>query len=1085
MEKSELSEIPQPPETVLVGNLLDLDRAAPVQGLARLAREYGPIFKLRMRKTFLVVVSGHRLVEELCDEKRFDKSIAGALSKVRKFAGDGLFTSRTDEPNWSKAHNILLPAFSARAMRSYHEMMLDIAGQLAAKWSRLNADDEIDVARDMTSLTLDTIGLCGFDYRFNSFYRESSHPFVGAMVDALSCAMEQVRRLPLEDWIRIARDRRFAGDIEYMNGMVDRIVRERREAGAETGERRDLLTFMLSGVDKKSGERLDDLNIRYQIITFLIAGHETTSGLLSFAINALVNNPDVLRRAYDEVDRTLGPDRDALPTYAQVNQLGYLNQILKETLRLWPTAPAFSLYPLADTVIGGRYEIKREWQMMVLLPALHRDPEVWGERAEVFDPENFAPAAEAARPASAYKPFGNGQRACIGRQFAIQEAALVLAMVLQRFKLIDHKRYKLKIKETLTLKPDGFTIRVRPRSAHERLGAGRDAHPAGAGMQTVNGDEAAVSPTAASAAARHGRPLLALYGSNLGTAEEIARRIAQDADARGFSASAAPLDDYAGRLPNDGAVIIVTASYNGTPPDNAAKFCEWLGDGMAPNALSGVRYAVFGCGNRDWTATFQAVPRLIDGAMESHGAERIAARGEGDARDDFDGQFQNWSRSLWPALAEKLDVALEPTAAARASLYEVETVASDGRGALAEALAARMMRIVEIRELHNKEGAQPSARSARHLEVELPEGVSYRAGDHLGVAPRNPAATVRRVMRRFGFAGDETIRLRAASQRRAPLPIDRPIAIAALLRDFPELQAVATRSQIEILAEHTPCPPERARLAALAGDDEAAAARYRDDVMARRKSLIDLLEETPSCALPFAVYLEMLPLLAPRYYSISSSPLADPRRCSITVGVVAGPARSGHGEYLGACSSYLSGLAPGDSIAAFVKDNHSNFRLPDDPAKPVVMVGPGTGIAPFRGFLQERAALKRGGTEIGPAMLFFGCRRPDQDFIYADELRKFENDGVVRVIVAYSRLGDRKVYVQDKIAESRDDLWRLIEDGAIIYICGDASQMAPGVRAAFAALYSAKTGADRVAADAWIDRIVGEGRYRVDVWSAG
>ena len=928
MENSALIEIPQPPETLLIGNLLDLDRAAPVQGLARLARQYGPIFKLRMRKTFLVVVSGHRLAEELCDEKRFDKSIAGALSKVRKFAGDGLFTSRTDEPNWSKAHNILLPTFSARAMRSYHEMMLDIAGQLAAKWSRLNADDEIDVARDMTSLTLDTIGLCGFDYRFNSFYRESSHPFVGAMVDALSCAMEQVRRLPLEDWIRIGRDRRFAGDIEYMNGMVDRIVRERREAGDETGERRDLLAFMLAGVDKKSGERLDDLNIRYQIITFLIAGHETTSGLLSFAINALVNNPDVLRRAYEEVDRTLGPDREALPTYAQVNQLGYLNQILKETLRLWPTAPA------------------------------------------------------------------------------------------------------------------------------------------------------------ASSAARHARPLLALYGSNLGTAEEIARRIAQDADARGFSASSAPLDDYAGRLPGDGAVIIVTASYNGTPPDNAAKFCAWLGDGMASNALSGVRYAVFGCGNRDWAATFQAIPRLIDGAMESHGAERIVARGEGDARDDFDGQFQGWSRSLWPAVAEKLDVALETAAAAHAPLYAVEVVPGDGRGALAEPLAARTMRIVEIRELHNRAGEHPSERSTRRLDVELPEGVGYRAGDHLGVLPRNPEGAVRRAANRFGFAGDETIRLRAASQRRTPLPIDRPIAVLTLLRDFPELQAVATRSQIEILAAHTPCPPERARLTALTGDDEAAAAHYRDDVMARRKSLIDLLEETPSCALPFAVFLEMFSPLAPRYYSISSSPLADPRRCSITVGVVAGPARSGHGEYLGACSNYLSALAPGDAIAAFVKDNHSNFRLPDDPAQPIVMVGPGTGIAPFRGFLQERAALKRGGAEIGPAMLFFGCRRPDQDFIYAEELRQFERDGVARTIVAFSRLNASKAYVQDKIAEYHDDLWRLIESGAIIYVCGDASRMAPGVRAAFAALYSAKTGAGAAAASAWIDRMIAAGRYRVDVWSA-
>jgi cytochrome P450/NADPH-cytochrome P450 reductase len=221
---------------------------------------------------------------------------------------------------------------------------------------------------------------------------------------------------------------------------------------------------MLSGVDKKSGERLDDLNIRYQVITFLIAGHETTSGLLSFAIYFLLQNPEVLARAYEEVDRVLGPDPSGPPSYAQVNQLTYLDQVLKESLRLWPTAPVFALSPHKETMIGERYRMKKPYQIVVLTPMLHRDPAVWGERAEVFDPANFSREAERRRPANAYKPFGNGQRACIGRQFALQEAALVLGMVLQRFKLIDHTGYRLQLKETLTIKPDGFRIRVRRRT---------------------------------------------------------------------------------------------------------------------------------------------------------------------------------------------------------------------------------------------------------------------------------------------------------------------------------------------------------------------------------------------------------------------------------------------------------------------------------------------------------------------------------------------------------------------------------------------------------------------------------------------
>ena len=463
-----LARIPQPPETFLLGNMLDLSAATPVQDMVRLAREYGPIYRMVFRGRVVLVVSGHELVNELSDETRFDKTIRGALGLVRRFAGDGLFTAKTQEPNWSKAHNILLPNFSQRAMRGYHPMMLDIAEQLVLKWERLNADEEIDVVREMTNLTVDTIGLCGFGYRFNSFYHDTEHPFVSAMSNALSTSMDELTDMPMEKLLQKKRARQFQADVRTMNEIVDRIIKDRRASTEDLSDKTDLLSYMLSGIDKKSGEQLDDLNIRYQVITFLIAGHETTSGLLSFVIYHLLNHPEVAARAYEEVDRVLGHDFSVKPTYAQVNQLTYITQILKETLRLFPTAPAYALVPYADTVLGGRYKIKRHHQINVLLPMLHRDPAVWGETAEVFNPENFAPEREAALPPNAYKPFGNGQRACIGRQFALQEATLVIGMILQRFKLIDHARYELKIKETLTMKPDNFKIRVRLRRDDER-----------------------------------------------------------------------------------------------------------------------------------------------------------------------------------------------------------------------------------------------------------------------------------------------------------------------------------------------------------------------------------------------------------------------------------------------------------------------------------------------------------------------------------------------------------------------------------------------------------------------------------------
>jgi cytochrome P450/NADPH-cytochrome P450 reductase len=1072
--KNRLEGIPHPPTTLLLGNLLAVSARTPTQDLMRLARQYGPIFWLDLRGRVLLIISGFELVDELSDETRFDKSVRGPLRRVRRFAGDGLFTADTQEPNWAKAHNILLPNFSERAMQGYHPMMLDIAEQLVSKWERLNAEDEIDVVRDMTALTLDTIGLCGFDYRFNSFYREGHHPFVDAMARSLGASGE-ARGLPLENVVHRKRERQFRTDIQYMNELVDRIIKERRESGEDLATKPDLLSYMLSGVDKRTGERLDDVNIRYQIITFLIAGHETTSGLLSFSLYFLVNQSDVLARAYQEVDRVLGPDPTARPTYTQVKQLVYVSQILKESLRLWPTAPAFSLYPYKDTVIGGVYKINRKDKFSVLVPMLHRDKAVWGEQAEVFNPDNFSPEAERARPANAYKPFGNGQRACIGRQFAMHEATLVLGMILQRFKLVDHTRYRLKLKETLTIKPDGFTIKVQRRTQRDRTVA------APVPSVTVAPVAEGASAPAVPGAARHGTPLLVLYGSNLGTAEETARRIGQAGEASGFATTVAPLDVYARQLPREGAVVITTSSYNGSPPDNALKFCEWLRSGdLAAGTLEGVSYTVFGCGNRDWASTFQAIPRLIDEKLEAFGARRLYPRGEGDARGDFDGQFQAWYEPLWSRVATELGIELGG-AVAPGPAYTVDVLPGRQHSPFVDSLGASAMTVTVNRELHTKDGPQPSERSTRHIELELPEGVTYRAGDHLGVVPHNGEALVRRVAARFGLDVDAYMRIRTTSNRKTFLPADQAIPVGRLLGDYVELQDIATRKQIETLAQHTECPWTRPRLATLAADE----ARYRDGVMATRKSLIDLLEEYPACAVPFNVYLEMLSPLRPRYYSISSSPLQQERSCSITVGVLDAPARSGQGTFHGVCSNYLQQQPEGGVIFAFVKDTRSAFRLPEDPSTPLIMIGPGTGLAPFRGFLQERAALRARGKPVGPSMLFFGCRHPHQDFIYETELRAFAEQGVTRLQTCFSRVpGEKKTYVQDQLTDVRDEVWQMIQDGAIVYVCGDASRMAPDVRRAFATIYRDKTGADAQAAERWLDQLTLANRYLVDVWAA-
>jgi cytochrome P450 / NADPH-cytochrome P450 reductase len=1069
-----LEPIPSPPKKPVVGNIFDISTVTPIQGLIALARELGPIFKLDMMGKPITVVSGFALADELFDESRFDKSVRGALHRVRAISGDGLFTAYTSEPNWSRAHNILLPNFGDRAMQGYHPMMLDVAEQLMLKWERLNADDEVDVVHDMTALTLDTIGICGFGYRFNSFYREDNHPFVNAMVDALEISMSQ-RGLPFEEVFTRSRQQRLAADAHYLNHVVDQIVQDRKEQRAADGgdaQKTDMLDYMLAGVDRKSGERLDDTNIRYQIITFLIAGHETTSGLLSFATYFLLSNPNVLARATEEVDRVLGTDPSVKPTMKQVKALVYVQQVLKESLRLWPTAPAFALLPYKDEVIGGKYALKARAQIVVLLPSLHRDPSVWGERAELFDPDNFAPERERALPDNAYKPFGNGQRACIGRQFAMQEATLVIGMMLQRFRLIDHQRYVLRLKETLTIKPDGLKIKVRPRA---RVAAPATA-VAPAPAQRNGAAPVAVPPAQLPV---HGMPLLVLFGSNLGTSEDAARRVADLATAQGFSARVAWLDDFVGKLPTEGGVLIVCASYNGAPPDNAAAFYQWLHDGLAPDALAGVRYAVFGCGNRNWASTYQSVPRFIDERLAMYGAERLFERGEGDAQEDLDGQFRAWRIALWQSVAKELGVAFDTQAETNARpRYEVEVVEGPQGNPLAAVHGAGALRILVNRELQSS-----NERSTRHLEIALPEGATYAVGDHLGVVAENPPALVARVLRRFGFADDTYVRLRATQARPAALPVDTPVALERLLARHVELQHTATRKQIATLAEHTECPNTKPRLAALAAD-EADAGAYMTEVKRKRRSVLDLLEENPACELPFEAFLDMLPAMTPRYYSISSSPLAEPDRCSITVGVVNEPAWSGRGTFEGVCSTYLAGHEASQTIDAFVKDSKAAFCLPDDPARPIVMIGPGTGLAPFRGFLQQREALRARGAVLGRALLFFGCRHPDQDYLYREELERYAADGIVELHVAFSRLDATKTYVQHRIAEQADDVWSMLEANAVVYVCGDGSRMEPDVRATLVDLYRRKTGADAAAGARWLGELTANKRYNLDVWGS-
>ena len=493
-------------------------------------------------------------------------------------------------------------------------------------------------------------------------------------------------------------------------------------------------------------------------------------------------------------------------------------------------------------------------------------------------------------------------------------------------------------------------IKVRPRADMER--------GAFAGRAAVAAAAAKAAAPQAQTRPGHNTPLLVLFGSNIGTAEELARAIADLGEVNGFATTLA-------------RSTIMPASCRTRAPWRSSAPPTMAGRRTTPRSSSSgcarrrrmrckVRYTVFGCGNRDWASTYQAIPRQIDELLAAKGARAIYARGEGDARSDLDGHFQAWFAAA-RARGDKefgVDSNLTPQRRRRAALPDRAGRAA-GRQRHRRAGGVSPMRVLVNPELQNsrrqrvrpQHAAYRGATAGRH---QLPR---RRSSQHRA-AQRSGAGRVRRAPLRLPAGRPDPAA--AAEGRRAQLPVGEAISVDRLLTDFVELQQPATRKQIQTMAQHTRCPVTKPKLLAYVGDDAASTERYRAEILAKRKSVLDLLEEHPACELPFHAFLEMLPLMTPRYYSISSSPI-DPARCSVTVGVVEGPARSGRGVYKGVCSNHLAGRRAGDTVQAMVRETKVGFRLPVDPAAPIIMIGPGTGLAPFRGFLRERAALRRKG----------------------------------------------------------------------------------------------------------------------------
>ncbi|GAB7348487.1 hypothetical protein MBLNU459_g6894t1 [Dothideomycetes sp. NU459] len=1066
-------EIPHPAGLPIIGNLRDIDPELPMQSLSQLAERFGPIYSLTTFGQRRIIISSVALMNEICDEKRFTKSLAAALNEVRNGTHDGLFTARPGEHNWELAHRVLVPAFGPLNIRAMFPEMKDIASQLVMKWARHGSEFKIPVTDDFTRLTLDTLALCSMDYRFNSFYQEQMHPFIDSMVNFLSESGSRPRRPYLLSPLFRNQEYQYWKDIDYMRKLSMELVQNRKRHPEE--DRKDLLNAMLYGKDARSGEKLSEESIVDNMITFLIAGHETTSGLLSFTFYHLLKNPSAYRKAQEEVDRVIG--RGSIEV-EHMSKLPYLTAILRETLRLNPTAPAISFGPINDIeTLGGKYTVYKDQPIVALLGDLQRDPAVYGADAQEWKPERMTDENFNKLPPNAWKPFGNGQRACIGRPFAWQESLLVIAIVLQKFDLfLDDAQYQLRFKQTLTIKPKDFYMRASLRNGIsatqlERSLASGMSESAQENHAKIRGDGFQTAQTPG----QQGQPLTILYGSNTGTCQAFAQSLAADAVGHGFSVTKVDtLDSATGSLPTDQPVAIVTASYEGAPCDNAARFFNWL-DSLKEGESTKISYAVFGAGHSDWKSTFHRIPTAIDDILAANQGERICERGAADAaHGDMFSDFETWADQVfWPAMSEKYsnETAMSDNISTTQSVsVEVSNVRSSHlRADVSEA------RVIDSK-LLSKE--QPEK---RHIEIQLPSDMTYSSGDYLAILPLNPQESVQRVMRRFNLAWDSMLTINATTG--TTLPTGVPISAHDVFSAYVELSQPATKRNMTMLADA--CTDEHTKTQLTQLTDKFSA-----EVSEKRVSLLDLLCRFESIQLPLGNFIASLPPMRTRSYSISSSSLWNPKHVTLTYNVLHTTHTSGAGEHVGVASNFLSKLAKGDTLHVSVRPSNQNFHLPTDSENtPVLMACAGTGLAPFRGFVQERAAQVGSGRKLAPAILIIGCRSPDNDELYREEFDKWEAMGAVKVLRAYSRAPEASEghkYAQETLYAHKDEILELWDKGSKAYVCGSRN-LEQSIRETCQRIYlerAKERGKDKTEKDAveWFESIR-NARFATDVFT--
>lgn len=558
------------------------------------------------------------------------------------------------------------------------------------------------------------------------------------------------------------------------------------------------------------------------------------------------------------------------------------------------------------------------------------------------------------------------------------------------------------------------------------------------------------------------------FGSQTGTAEGFARIVRVEAEKKGFEAKIVDLEDFdPEQLKVSRLAIFIVATYGeGDPTDNAAKFLVWLKNeaGTTPvNFLENVDFTVFGLGNKQYEH-YNKMGKLTNSLIEALGAKRVFEYGEGDDDCSLEEDFEAWRDKLFPSLLAKyhpehknqsIDMvnATTPEVAPFVTLTYECVPCQQGVAVIPDHhhmntstkhfFTAPDVPVTVNRELRQND----ESGSTVHVEFNIDKSsVTYFTADNLAILPENSEESVEKFARRFGYDLNQYIKIESveqngdvdgSTQEELKYPFPTPCTIRTILKHYLDILGIPRRKMLEQFLPYLKDQRQKDWLHNIVSKAERET--YKQKIEEEGQSFSNLLfNELSSCEVPLSDLCHIIPMIQPRYYTISSSSSLHPKSIHITVSIHTRQTPSGR-VVQGLCSNFIRDLLPGKSVAKiFVRE--SSFRLPASVNTPIIMIGPGTGIAPMRALLQERKLQREKMGATGKNILYFGCKTPTQDYIYKDELESYVVDGTLTDLhVAFSRQNKDKVYVQDLLKREADvthlhDL--IVKEGAYIFVCG-------------------------------------------------